>query len=401
MQTYSYHALNPEGAVEHGVIQAENRRGAEVALTHLCVIQLRRRWVFHRSRRASPDARTLVALQVLFTRLAVLINAGIALPDALQMIRHSTQGRHHDYSEYLVTGIESGRSLSSLTADRSADFGRLIPALLSIAETTGTLGKSLEHISVELSRQIKTIRLIRQVSVYPLFVTIILLSAIVFLLVYIVPSLQEFLESSGQALPFHTQVLIGLSERVAQSWTTVVMLALTFILLMRLAYRLSVHCQQLVDRGVLLIPIIGDLTLTLSLARLCHSLSVLLAGGVDIVESLTQCSRSINSLALKKILSDITREVESGLTLSAAFQQQPVIPVLVPQLVSNGEASGKLSDMFAYLGHHYQEESERRLAYCVSLIGPALMCLVGVMMLWVIISVLGPVYESVFQAGAF
>ena len=399
MQTFSFHALTASGELERGVITAADRRTAEFELAHLQLISLSRRLGWTSRRRTVPNTRHLTDLHILFTRLGVLVHAGIEIPHCLQMMQGSADGRQRELIEYLSQGIASGNSLSALTQARSAEFGGLIPALLSVAESTGTLPQCLDHIVAELAQQISTLQLIRQVSVYPMTVTVILFAAIVFLLVYIVPSLQVFIESSGQALPLHTRVLIGLSEQIARYWLVLLFGLALLVMLMQAVYRFSARCRQMLDYSLLVMPVIGPVMLSLSLGRICASLAVLQAGGVDIVESLTLCRGATGNRHMQHGIDNIQQQVEAGVALSNAVAQQSVIPPLVHQLINNGEAAGKLVNMLTYLGQYYQAESERRLNHCVSLTGPALMCVVGGVMLWVVVSVLGPVYETVFNAG--
>ncbi len=331
--------------------------------------------------------------------LSQLLSAGVPLISALEELAKMESNKSVSAALADMTRrIDHGDALSVAMAACPGLFGNDYVAAVRAAEFAGQLNDCLRqqannlHWQAELSERLKT------VLAYPIFALMCLLGVFLFVLVYLVPAMLPLLSMSHSPLPTHTKWLIGLSEVVRQSGVIVLAvvsaISLLIILLMQSESTLKWRLQAIFLRGMY-----GRVATQFTLARYARSISVLYESGIEITDAMRISQELVRNAFLKKQLGDACRRILAGDSISKAMQLQSALPPLFVRMVAAGEQAGVLDVALRQCADQLQSTAQFSLARVERLIGPCLLCVMGGLLLWVALSVLGPIYSAVGQNG--
>lgn len=332
-------------------------------------------------------------LLILTRQLASAINSGLILTESLETISYDSENRYLGYVlKDLVKQIHEGSSFSNALTKYPKVFSDGYIALIKAGEESGGLATSLNELTKYLEAALKLRQKINEATRYPI-VLISLFAVVVSLIVFfIIPKFKAVFSQFNFQLPLLTRIVVGISEFALRNvlWLilTVVTFSVSFIVLVRLdSFRL------IFDRFKLKFFLLGKITKKIWITRFCRTLSMLLSGGVNLISGLTISAEVPNNLYLKKVIADIKESVLSGTTLSQAFKDQEVFPVMLVKMMQVGEKTGKLNDMLSYNADYYDKELDATLDALTSYLEPALIIFIGIIVGVTVISFYLPIFK--------
>ena len=397
MPTFRYEAVTPAGQLRRGVIDADGSRGARTLL---------------RSRGMTPIDVSAVAEcaaggrlgllgqrlgtteQALFTRqLASLLTAGLPLDEALSALAAEAE---RDYVRDLVSTLRSevvgGQSLSGALARHPRDFPDIYRALVSAGEHTGKLHVVLARLADYIEGRNALTQKIKLAFTYPAVVTVVAFGIVVFLLTYVVPQVVGVFTTTKQNLPTLTVVMLACSD-FARDWGWLAALFVTGVVvsIKRLLKRPG---PQRAWHGWLLgAPLVGRLVRGYNTARFASTLAILISAGVPILRALQAAGETLNNVVLRHNVEDAISRVREGTSLSRALAQANRFPPVLVHLIRSGESTGNLAPMLDRAAEGETRELERRTLFITSLLEPALILSMGVMVLLIVLAVLMPILD--------
>lgn len=406
MKYFSYKAVDQTGVVRRGGMSALSVADldARLARTQLELISCRQS-LLDKLRRGKTPASTWTRRELIdFTfHLEQLLIAGAPLLDTLIEYRDSAQKQHLVLvTSQLVDAIDNGQRLSEACANQPAVFNKMFISMVEVGEQSGNLDRVLSNLGELLKWHDETLSRIRGVLIYPSFVAVILLLVIVFVMTWLVPGLLSFVVSTGNELPWHTRALIATSAFVSNYYLIIGGVFAAFLLMFRLAVasneKMKVHWH-----GVLLkLPLFGSVLLKIKLARFSRCASLMYSSGISLIDTLKLGEGVVDNLVLGQSLSDIRMRIIDGRTVSDSFSQSTVFPPIFARMMRIGESTGAMDNAFNQTGYFYDRESRESIEKLEQSIGPAMIIMVGSIMMWVVISVIGPIYDLVFSmSGQF
>jgi len=344
-------------------------------------------------------AGSVVSLPLSLFHLAHLLQAGVSLSDALTDVisQEPTRRMSRVWSD-VRTRVEQGKSLSNALSAWPRVFDPIALALVRAGEASGELAESCEAIQQLMQWHAAVKARLITVLIYPCLAMIIMLAVIGFLYVSVIPSMQIFLTSSHNGLAWHTSVLLSFSD-----WLVVYLAPLTSVFLVIVfliaAMRLFLPVVRFTcDRHLLQVPVLGRLVAELSLSRYARTCSRLYGSGVSLNESLTISEGVVENVALRAELSGIRHMMLSGAGLGQSVQSAKLIPGTFKRLLAAGESSAALEQALRQASDQLQRNAQYTIDRVEKLIGPLLLLIIGVNLLWIVISVLAPVYDSAISA---
>lgn len=335
------------------------------------------------------------------TTLSQLIVAGVPILQALKELanlepRQATRCALTD----LATSVAGGRGLADAMKKYPTLFNTECIAAVRAGEASGQMGHCLAELGANLLWQSKLSEKLKTVLAYPVFALLCLVGVFLFVLLYLVPSMLPLLTQSESPLPVHTQVLLALSDLLlhAGAWLVVapVLLVLMFSFICLYKLPLSGLFGRLFLRGLY-----GRTWLQFAMARYARSVSLLYESGVEITESMKISEAHIGISFLRDQLRSARERVLSGESIADAMRTQPSLPTLFVRMVAAGEYAGVVGVSLRQSADQLQGSAQYSLDRFERLIGPVLLCVMGAMLLWVALSVLGPIYSAVGHAGSF
>jgi type IV pilus assembly protein PilC len=235
----------------------------------------------------------------------------------------------------------------------------------------------------------------KKLLAYPTFVLVVIGAVVMFLMVYLVPQLVGFLNNMGQEMPLQTRLLIGLSNVFVNYWWAILtvppMLAAGLLLL----HQRSQRAALVFDRAVLGLPVIGPVLKKMILARFADTLALMYRTGIPLIEALQYCQTVSNNRVIQQSITRARERVLNGTALSAAFSEEDLFPVFVTRMIKVGESTGALDGALANISYFYSRDIDESIERVQAMIEPALTVVMGLILGWIMLAVLGPIYDTI------
>ncbi len=403
MPVFLYEAVDKTGVTSQGTVIADNPRAARADLRSrgLLTILLEARDSSKENTQLSSKiffglfTEKLSSAELsLFTRqLASLLEASLPLERALFALQEQAE---RPYVKNLVATIRSevmgGTSLSNALAQHKADFNDIYRALVAAGEQIGQLAGVLVRLADHGERRAALIQKLRLAFTYPVIVTVVALAIVIFLLTYVVPQIVAVFINSKQQLPLLTIVMLATSNFIRHwGWLLLfVLLSTTLIwryLLKNRLFKIRWHTWLLTA------PFYGAFERSVNTARFASTLSITTNSGVPILRALQISQDTLSNLAMREFVAQATSRVREGATLAHALASYKQFPPLLIHMIRAGEVTGELPAMLKRVASTQEQELERRAMTIASLLEPALILGMGVVVLLIVLAVLMPIIE--------
>lgn len=331
--------------------------------------------------------------------LLVLLRSGLPILQIFDtQIDQMESGPFREVISEIREEIRGGSALSDAFAKFPQSFPPLYVAAMKAGEKTGDLPETLSRF-LEYQKRVEAIRAkVKSASFYPLLLTIAATVVVVFLMLFVVPRFTQIYTDANVELPLMTQLLIGLSEIVGRYWYLLLLAAVVCLPLFKSMVR-STRGRLSVDRMLLRIPFLGGLKVEYALSSFNRTLGTTLASGTPLVTAMQMSRGTLNNLSLEQEMSQATRRVEEGTSLSESLERTGFFPPLALRMVSVGETSGSLTDMLNDIADYYEAEVERRLTRLTTMIEPVLMMTMGLLIAFIIMAMYVPIFQLAGTVG--
>jgi len=410
MAAFRYLVADANGKESGGVLEADSARAARQLLRGRNLIPLSVEPVLNESQRAAGGlaaGRRLsqTELAVLTRQLASLLGAQLPVADALTvMVEQSEKQSVRELMASIRTDVLSGTSLSRALARHPRQFPDIYRALIAAGEESGKLGTVLASLADYIEERARLSQKITLAFIYPAVVTLVALAVVIGLLTYVVPQVVQVFANTKQALPFLTRALIALSD-FARHWGWLVALV-------ALATAFGVRRMLQVDaiklrwhQRILTLPVLGVLSRSLNTARFASTLAILAGSGVPMLRAMQAAGETLTNVAMRLRVLDATQRVREGFSLARALRVDDdgndkggspalrLFPPVLIHLIASGEATGQLPEMLRRAADIHSREAERRAMFFTSLLEPALILAMGLIVLLIVLAILLPIIE--------
>ena len=333
-----------------------------------------------------------------FTRqLSDLLESGITIVKTLDLLYNQTPNKKFktvimDVRDFCV----GGSPLSDALARHPKVFSNLYVSMVRSGETGGALEKILKRLSDFSEKQLEIQTKIRTALAYPILMSVVGLATIIVLMTFVIPKMMVMFADLGQALPLPTQILLAISTVVKNYWWALI--GLIFVIGAFLAKVYTTPEGRLsMDSVKLKAPLFGQLMMKVEIARFARTLATLLENGVPILESLRVTSETIDNAVIKLEVEKVYDAVREGSSLASGFFNSRVIPPSVVNMIAIGEEAGRLERSLFKVAEGYDRESDEAVKIMMSLLEPILILTLGVVVGFIVISMLLPIFEINFM----
>jgi type II secretory pathway component PulF len=333
--------------------------------------------------------------QMLFVkRLAFLVNASVPILESLHMVSEQSKSRRYNrVMKSVIADVTNGLSLSRSFERFPHVFGDFGINIIRIGETSGTLSQNLEYLAEELKKAETLKKKILGAMVYPAVITVATLAITAFLVLYLFPKIMPVFTSLKMELPLSTKIVIAVSTFLqAYGLVTLAIVAGALVVLV-FVIRKSPQIRYVFDTWIMRMPIVGEVIRYYNLATATRTLGLLLRSGVTLAEALPLTADTTKNLVYKEQYRLLADAVLRGERISNyLFKKPSLFPAMTSQMIAVGERSGNLSDTLVYLSSLYEAEVDDFTKNLSSLVEPALMVIMGVLVGFVAISIITPIY---------
>ena len=390
MAAFRYEAVDASGRLTRGRLDAETPRGARDALrsqglTPTLVSEAAEGDALGMTRLSAAELQSLTRQWATLTQSGLPLDRGFAA-----MAEQADSVRVRKLVEALRRHVEAGESLPQALARFPRTFPRLYRGLIAAGVDSGALPSVLSRLADYLEARAALRQKFGVALIYPMLVTVVALSVIAVLLVYVVPQVVAVYQQSRQTLPWLTRALIATSsflQATAWMWLAVALLGtIAFAVAYRAAsFRAAVHAW------LLRLPGFGRLARSLDTARFASTLAILAGSGTPILRAIDAAADVVRLVPLADASRRAADLVREGVPLARALKEQRVFPPVLIHLVANGEETGRLPEMLVRAAGELERDAETRLAWLTALLQPALIVAMGAIVLVLVLAVMLPI----------
>lgn len=402
MPVYEYKAIDIKGKNASGVINSESALSVRQKLRNSGIFpvsikevddipqkkEMRTYFNLHRFNRVKPSEVSMMTRQ-----LATLISAGFPLVTALDALipqTHSTAFKK--ILSHVKDSIVEGNSFSVALSLYPAIFPPIHINMVQAGETSGTLDIVLERLADITEKQQALNNRIKSLLAYPVLMTFIGALVLFVLLTFIVPTITSIFSDMNQVLPTPTLLLITISDLLKSYWYVIIIL-IAAIILAHHNIKKTKKGIYLIDKTVLYLPGIGALVKKMAVARFARTLASLLENGVSMLSALEIAKNITGNVLISNAIEDAAKEVGKGQSLGASLAAFKAIPYLSIQMIQVGEQSGKLETMLNKIADLFENEVETTMISMTSLLEPAIILFMGVIIGFIVLSICLPIFE--------
>jgi type IV pilus assembly protein PilC len=327
-------------------------------------------------------------------RLSFLIKSGLPMLESMHIIQKQTKNKSEiKIFDRIISDVANGQSLATSLAKFKGVFGNFAINIIKAGESSGTLTSNLSYLADELKKKELLRKKIMGSLLYPIIITVATFGITGFLTVYIFPKIMPIFQSLKAELPFSTRFLIWLSQ-VVRNYGLYIFLVLVFLILaIALAVKYSSKVKFIFHGLILRIPIAGPIAKNYNLTNTMRTMGLLLKSGISLTESLIVTRDTTENVQYKKAFDDISHGVMKGKNISQLIVAHPkIFPEMLGHMIAIGERSGNLSNTLIYLSEYYENEFDDQTKNLSSSIEPVLMIIMGVMVGFIAISIISPIY---------
>lgn len=404
MPRYAYKAKKGPSEVEEGIIVADNKTSAIQKISDMGYFLLSIDESIASGRGQGRDAsffQRRVSLKDItnFTRqISDLLESGLTIVKALDVIHNQTENKQlkrvvSDIRDYCV----DGHPLSEALGRHPRIFPNLFVSMVRSGETGGALDNILKRLSDFSDKQLDVETKVRSALAYPILMAVVGCLTVVVLLTFVIPKMVGMFGDLGQNLPLPTVILIAISGGMRRYWWLAASFAFVAYFFISRIYSTE-EGKKSIDTFKMNLPIFGPLIRKIEIARFARTFSTLLSNGVPILESLRVVSYTVNNALIRSEIDKAAALVKDGSNLANAFSKSSIIPPLVVNMIAVGEESGRVDKSLAKVAEGYDRESDAAIKVMMSLLEPLLILLLGLVVGFIVISMLLPIFEINFLA---
>ncbi len=338
----------------------------------------------------------LLEKATLFRYLATMVNAGLPLPEAIEVYGQDSQIPKlrtilHDTQQQL----QEGKPLSTALTKYSDSFDKTMISIIQAGELSGTLTKSLDYLARQLYSEYKLKQKVKSAMMYPIIIVSAMGGVGLILVFFVLPKIAPIFLQMDVSLPTFSRVVLEGGLFISQN-SILVFSALFACLGLLIVGMTQRQGRQIALKIVSLLPAIQKLIDELDLARFCRTLSTLLSSGVSINEALYIVVSSLSQPKFNTLATIFRDEVQKGKALSDVMRvHKKIFPHMVMRMVATGERTGSVDSMLSELADHYEQEVDSTLNNFTAVLEPILLLLVGVGVGAMVLAVIAPIYSLV------
>jgi len=395
MRTYRYTAVDINGKQTKDVVS--------VASPEQLMAEIKGKSLYCLSYEEIPEMETRVSklklksLVVFCRQLGTMLTAGIPVTQALDMIQSKADTKKakkifsHVYEE-----VQKGNSLSHAMQLQEGLFPSLLVNMVMAGEAGGTLDISVARMADHYDKEHKLNNKVKGAMTYPIILLVIALAVVLILVTFVLPTITQMF--AAKDMPLTTKILLGFSHFLIAYWWEIILAIIGGVFLLRYLMRMPSFRLQY-DKFILFMPVIGKLNQTIYSARCARTFASLYLSGVPALDMLMITGKVLSNTYLEKMFDDVIAGVSRGEFISTAIQATGAFDPMLSSMIFIGEEAGALGDILSKTADYFDNESDAAIQRMVSLMEPIMIVVLGVMVAFIVVSIMQPMFQMYDTIG--
>jgi len=401
--TYRYSAMDPSGRTINGTLEADSLELVRAKLADLSYHVLTIRET--KSRAGVQEwftgiQRVRLRDLVMFSRqFATMIDAGLSVVKCLDILQKQTRNpKMKDVIGEVKRDVAGGMSLTEALQKHPRIFTPLYINMIRSAEAGGILDLVLDRLATFLEKEQETRNKIKSAMTYPAVVFCFAVLMLIALLFFVLPKFKGIFDAMGLQLPLTTKLMLNSSDYLRSYWYIALVVMIGSVVAFKLLARTE-RGKYTLDAAKLRLPVFGDLILKTSVSRFARTFGTLISSGVPVLRALEIVADTAGNRVVAETVGRARSAIKEGEKISTPLFGSKIFPVMVTQMIAVGEETGRLDQMLVKVSNFYDEEVDATLKGLTSLIEPLMIVGLGIIVGFIAVSVISPIYSLVGSLG--
>lgn len=338
---------------------------------------------------------------VIFTRqFSTMIDAGLPLVQALDIL--GSQVQHKRFANIITqikSDVEGGSTFADALGKHPKTFTELYVNMVAAGETGGILDTVLNRLANYMEKAIKLKRKVKGAMIYPTVVTVVAISVIAVIMVYVVPTFSSMFTSLGGNLPGPTKIVISISKFLGGAGGLALLIGIIAAAVGFVQFRKTTKGKYITDGLFLRLPIFGMMLIKVAVAKFTRTLGTLVSSGVPILEGLEITAKTAGNKVIERAVMNVKQAVQEGKTLADPLSKEKVFPDMVTQMIAVGESAGALDSMLSKIADFYDDEVDAAVGGLTAMIEPLLMVFLGGAVGFIVVAMYLPIFRIMQLVG--
>jgi general secretion pathway protein F len=336
-----------------------------------------------------------------FTRqLSTLLKSGIPLAESLgALVDQISNQRFKSQLSEVRTAVNEGSSFGDALAKHPRLFDDLFVSMVRSGELAGNLDEVLSRLADFLESSQKLKSKVQGAMIYPAVMVTIGTLIIAVLMIKVIPEITKTFSQAGKTLPVNTRFLIAVSGFIGRNWL-LLFIGIVIAIVLFIQWKKSDSGKPIWHRFVLGLPAVGPLVRTINTSRFSRTLGTMLASGVPMLRALDAAKQTMGNVVLQNVIDEAKKAVTEGESLAVTLKRSGQFPPTMIHMVAVGEKAGQLEQMLERVATAYESEIDTKLSRFIALLEPMMLLGMGVVVAFIVISILQPIMDLGSISGA-
>ena len=325
-----------------------------------------------------------------------LTRAGVPLLEGLADLRDGEENpTFRDIVTGVIEAIEGGNSFSQALDLYPRVFDDVFVSLIRVGERSGRMSEVLVDITETLKWQDELLSKAKKIITYPAVIGTLVLSVIMFMMIFIVPDIMDAIVSLGGAIPLETRLLMAVSNFLIHYWYVVIATPFVVYLTLNYFYRSSSKARFKMDGLLLKIWVIGPVSEKIKISRFTRYFALMLSSGITVLDAINLSKSVVSNSVLEDGIDRAWQQISEGSSISEAFKNIGIFPPLVVRMLRVGESSGQMDKSLNNVSYFFDRDINDSIEKMEPVLQTGLMASIGLIVMWLALSVLGPIYDTI------
>jgi type IV pilus assembly protein PilC len=325
-----------------------------------------------------------------------LTRAGVPLLEGLADLRDGEENpTFRDIVTGLIEAIEGGNSFSQALGLYPRIFDEVFVSLIRVGERSGKMSDVLVDITETLKWQDELMAKATKIMTYPAVIGSLVLSVIMFMMIFIVPDIMDAIVGLGGKIPFETRMLMATSNFLVNFWYLVIIVPFVVFFGLKYLYRTNSKARFKMDGLLLKIWVFGPVNEKIKVSRFTRYFALMFASGITVLDAINLSKAVVSNAVLEDGIDRAWQQISEGSSISEAFKNIGIFPPLVVRMLRVGESSGQMDKSLNNVSYFFDRDINDSIEKMEPIIQTGMMASIGLIVMWLALSVLSPIYDTI------
>ena len=325
-----------------------------------------------------------------------LSHAGVPILEGLSDLRNGEENAtFRDVISGVIEAIEGGYTFSQALGIYPKIFDDIFISLIKVGERSGKMSEVLVDITYTLKWQDELLAKAKKIMMYPLVTGSLIMAVILFMMIFVVPDIMQAIVSLGGVIPLETQALIAVSNFLVNFWYLVIAAPFLVSFLLRYLYKNNPKVRFKLDKLLLKIWLFGSVNEKIKISRFTRYFALMFASGITVLDAINLSKTVVSNSVLEDGIDRAWQQISEGNSISESFKNIGIFPPLVIRMLRVGESSGEMDKSLSNVSYFFDRDINDSIDKMEPIIQTALMATIGIIVLWLAMSVMGPIYDTI------